>query len=57
VLEARLTTLLCKKITVTKPKGVKTRSNLAESLGKSMAQKMMFCESDDDDDICSSLSF
>jgi hypothetical protein len=53
----RLTTLLFKKITVTKPKEVKTRSNLAESLRKSMAQKVMFCESDDDDDICSSHPF
>jgi hypothetical protein len=56
-LEARLTTLLCKQITVTKSKDVKTRSNLAQSLRKSMAQKVMFSKSDEDDDICSSLSF
>jgi hypothetical protein len=30
-LDARLTTLLCKRITVAKPKEVKTGSNLAES--------------------------
>jgi hypothetical protein len=30
-LDARLTTLLCKKIIVAKSKEVKTRSNLAES--------------------------
>jgi hypothetical protein len=38
-LDARLTTLVSKRIAVTKPKEVKTRSNLAESLRKSMAQK------------------
>jgi hypothetical protein len=47
----RLRTSLCKKITVTKPKEMKTRSNVAESLRKSMTQ------GDEDDDICSSLSF
>jgi hypothetical protein len=47
----RLRTLLCKKMTVTKPKEMKTRSNVAESLRKSMTQ------SDEDDNIRSSLSF
>jgi hypothetical protein len=49
-LDTWLTTLVCKKIAARKPKEVKSRSNLAESLSKSMAQKVLFCQSDDDDD-------
>jgi hypothetical protein len=43
-LGARLTTLLCKRITVAKSKEVKITSNLAESFKEGYGSKGLFCQ-------------
>jgi hypothetical protein len=51
-LDTRLTTLLCENIIIdAKSKEVKTGCNLAELLRQAMAQKLLFADNDDDDDV------
>jgi hypothetical protein len=65
-LDARLTTLLCKKVAVTKSKEVKTGCNLTESSKEGYGQKkgsftivvvLVVVDDDDDDDDDENISF